>query len=49
MKKIRNLAVRWSGVFAALALILAVSSAGATCIFTSYQPEMPEVLKKNNR
>lgn len=46
MKKIRNFSVKWSGVFAALALMIAVGSAGATCIFTSYQPEIPEVLRK---
>lgn len=46
MKKIHNFAVRWSGLFAALALMIAVGSAGSTCIFTSYQPELPERLHK---
>jgi len=30
---------------AALALIVATSSAGATCFFTAYQPDLPEELR----
>lgn len=46
MSKIRTMALRWSGVIAALALLVAKFSAGVTCSFTAYQPKMPEQLKK---
>lgn len=46
MNKIRTMALRWSGVLAALALLVAKFSVGVTCSFTAYQPEMPAQLKK---
>lgn len=45
MKKFRTLALKWSGVVAALALMVATYSAGITCTFTAYQPKMPDQLK----
>ena len=45
MKTIRNFALKWGGTIAALALVIATYSAGATCIFTAYQPNMPEQLR----
>lgn len=46
MNKIRTIALRWSGVIAALALLVAKFSSGVTCSFTAYQPKMPDQLKK---
>lgn len=45
MTKLRTMALKWSGVIAALALIVASHSAGITCTFTAYQPKMPDQLK----
>lgn len=46
MNKIRVMAFKWSGVIAALALLVAKFSCGVTCTFTAYQPKMPAQLKK---
>lgn len=46
MNKIHTFVLRWSGIIAALALLVANFSSGVTCTFTAYQPKMPEQLKK---
>ena len=46
MKKVRKLMLKWGSTIAALALIVATYSAGTTCLFTAYQPRIPDALKK---
>ncbi|MCL2153797.1 MAG: cyclic lactone autoinducer peptide [Oscillospiraceae bacterium] len=45
MKLVKSLFFKMASSAAALALIVAVASAGATCYFTAYQPDLPEALK----
>ncbi len=48
MKKICNwFMLRCGHVIAALALVVATVSVGTTCLFDSYQPEVPESLRES--
>ena len=44
MMIVKSLFLKIASSAAALALIVAVASAGATCYFTAYQPDVPEAL-----
>lgn len=46
MSFIRKMSLKWGSLIAALALLIATGTVGATCYFTAYQPKMPEQLKK---
>jgi cyclic lactone autoinducer peptide len=43
--KVKGLFMKLASSVAALAFITAVSSVGATCYFTAYQPDVPEELQ----
>jgi len=45
MKMVKCLLLKAATSAAALALIAAVSSAGAVCFYTAYQPDVPEALR----
>lgn len=45
MKAIKGWILKFATSAAALALLAAVSSAGSTCVFTAYQPDVPEELQ----
>jgi cyclic lactone autoinducer peptide len=45
MKWMNSWLVKAASGAAALALMVAVGSVGATCIFTAYQPDVPEALR----
>jgi cyclic lactone autoinducer peptide len=36
---------KWATLFASLALLIATSSVQTTCLFMSYQPDVPDELK----
>ena len=42
----KNLFAKYSGVIAALALLITVSSANRACVFVAHQPKMPEGAEK---
>lgn len=42
--KIMNLVIKLAAPLAALAMMVAVSNAGSTCLFMAYQPDMPAEL-----
>lgn len=42
--KILNLIQKLAAPMAALAMLVAVSNAGSTCLFMAYQPDMPDEL-----
>lgn len=44
-KMIQNAAFKLSGLVASMAFLLAVSSVGNTCVFMTYQPDVPEELQ----
>lgn len=44
-KMIRNVAFKLSGLVASVAFSLAVYSVGNTCVFMTYQPDVPEELQ----
>lgn len=47
MKKLMNWLIVHSGqIVTALAIVAATASVGTTCIFESYQPEVPECLRE---
>ena len=49
MKKILNWCMLHSGqIIATLAIVAATTSVGTTCIFDSYQPDVPECLRESN-
>lgn len=41
----KQLITKWATLFASLALLVAASSVQTTCLFMSYQPDVPEELK----
>lgn len=43
--KLMNIVTKIMGSAAALALVIAVANANSTCVFWSYQPDMPEELQ----
>jgi len=45
-KKISRFAKKFMGVVPALALMLAVQSASATCFYCLHQPDVPEELEQ---
>jgi len=45
MKIVKSFFLKIASSAAALALIVAVSSASATCYFVAYQPDVPEALR----
>ena len=45
MKIVKNWFLRIASSAAAIALIVAVASASATCFFTAYQPDVPKALQ----
>ena len=44
--KVRNALVKMSSLAASVAMLLALTSVSSTCIFMSYQPDVPEELLK---
>lgn len=42
--KFMNIVSKIMGSAAAMALVVAVANANSTCVFWSYQPDMPEEL-----
>lgn len=42
--KIMNLVMKLATPLAALAMMVAMSNAGNTCLFMAYQPDMPDEL-----
>ncbi len=48
MKKILNWCMLHSGqIIATLTIVAATTSVGTTCIFDSYQPDVPECLRES--
>lgn len=45
-RKVRNALFKLSGLAASVALLFAISSVNSTCVFMSYQPDVPEELLK---
>ncbi len=43
--KLNGILFKLSGVIASLALFVAISNVDSTCLFASYQPDVPEELK----
>lgn len=42
---INNKLIQFGRLFASIALLLAVYSVNSTCVFMTYQPDVPEKLK----
>ena len=45
MRKVKEWMMKVASLAAALALIVAVTSVGVTCVFTAHQPDVPEALR----
>ena len=45
MKKARNWIMKLASSAAAIALVVATASVGATCVFIMHQPDVPESLR----
>ncbi len=43
--KFSKIIFKLSGLVAGLAVLLAISNVNSTCMFASYQPDVPEELK----
>lgn len=41
----KRFVAKWATMFASLALLIAASSVQTTCLFMSYQPDLPDELK----
>lgn len=46
MKRIKELALRYSGMFAAFTVVCSFWFSGKTCIFICHQPDEPKNLKE---
>lgn len=44
--KLNNFIMKFGGVFAALAVVIATNSANSACFWIAHQPELPEDVKK---
>lgn len=42
---IKNKLIQFGRLLASIALLLAVCSVNSTCVFMTYQPDIPEMLK----
>ncbi|MCL2391854.1 MAG: cyclic lactone autoinducer peptide [Oscillospiraceae bacterium] len=45
MRILRKWLVKLASSMAVLAMLVAVSSVGSACVFTAYQPDVPESLQ----
>lgn len=45
IRKVKTWLMKIASSMAALALVVAIASVGATCYFTAYQPDVPESLQ----
>lgn len=43
--RIKSMILKLSGMVAGLAMLVAIGNANSTCLFVSYQPDVPEELK----
>lgn len=43
--KLNGILFKLSGVIASLALLIAISNVNSTCMFASYQPDIPDELE----
>lgn len=43
--KINSIILKLSGMVAGLAMLVAIWNANSTCLFVSYQPDVPDELK----
>lgn len=44
-EKVRNIVFKCATLMASLAMVVAIGSAGATCVFLSHQPDLPDELR----
>lgn len=43
-EKVRNIFFKCATLMSSLAMVVAIGSTGATCVFLSHQPDIPEEL-----